>query len=140
VHWGPYHRFTIRDPKQRVICEPPFRDQVAQHAILNVAEPIFEAYQIHDSYACRKRKGVDAALRRAMTFAGRGGWFLKLDVRKSGLPGVSAPLGFGEAESQPLSRQVATLRRELPNRAVERSGNRPACRIPAGLCAPSRVP
>lgn len=82
VRWGPYHRFTIRDPKQRVICEPPFRDQVAQHAILNVAEPVFEAYQIHDSYACRKGKGVDAALRRAMAFAGRGGWFLKLDVRK----------------------------------------------------------
>jgi retron-type reverse transcriptase len=80
--WGPYHRFMIRDPKERLICEPPFHDQVAQHAILNIAEPVFEAYQIHDSYACRKGKGVDGALKRAVAFAARGGWFLKMDIRK----------------------------------------------------------
>lgn len=80
--WGPYHKFTIRDPKERLICEPPFRDQVAQHALLNIAESVFEAYQIYDSYACRKRKGVDGALRRARMFARRGGWYLKMDVRR----------------------------------------------------------
>ena len=82
VAWGPYHRFTIHDPKERVICEPPIRDQVAHHALLNVTEPVFEAYQVYDSYACRKGKGQDGALRRAMGFARRGGWFLKMDVRK----------------------------------------------------------
>jgi len=82
LSWGPYNKFTIRDPKERLICEPPFRDQVAHHALLNITEPVFEAYQIHDSYACRKGKGVDGALRRALAFARSGGWFLKLDVRK----------------------------------------------------------
>ncbi len=82
VPWGPYNRFTIRDPKERVICEPPIRDQVAHHALLNVTEPGFEAYQVYDSYACRKSKGQDGALKRALAFAHRGGWFLKMDVRK----------------------------------------------------------
>ena len=80
--WGPYHKFLIRDPKERVICAAPLRDQVAHHALLNVTEPVFEAYQVHASYACRKGKGVDGALKRAMALARRGGWFLKMDVRK----------------------------------------------------------
>jgi len=82
VEWGPYHTFMIHDPKERMICAAPLRDRVAHHAIMNVAEPVFEAYQIHDSYACRKAKGLDGALRRAAAFARRGGWFLKLDIRK----------------------------------------------------------
>ncbi len=80
--WGPYYKFLIRDPKERLICEPSIRDQVAHHALLNITEPVFEAYQIHDSYAWRKGKGVDGALRRAMRFARHGDWFLKLDIRK----------------------------------------------------------
>lgn len=80
--WGPSSKFLIRDPKERMICEPSFRDQVAHHALLNITEPVFEAYQIHDSYACRKGKGVDGALTRARGFARHGGWFLKLDIRK----------------------------------------------------------
>jgi RNA-directed DNA polymerase len=82
VSWGPYHTFTIHDPKQRVICAAPFRDRVAHHAIINVLEPHFEAYQIHDSYACRKGKGLDAALARAARLSRRGDWYLKMDVRK----------------------------------------------------------
>jgi len=82
VNWGPYNQFTVRDPKERLICEPPIRDQVTHHALLNVTEPIFEAYQVYDSYACRKGKGSSGALKRALKFSRRGGWYLKLDVRK----------------------------------------------------------
>ena len=35
------------------------------------------------TYACRKGKDVDGALKRAMAFARRGGWFLKLSSRGS---------------------------------------------------------
>ena len=55
---------------------------MAHHALINVCEPVFESYQVFDSYACRRGKGLDAALERARTFAARGGWYLKLDVRK----------------------------------------------------------
>jgi len=82
VRWGPYHTFMIHDPKERLICAAPFRDRVAHHAIINVLEPYFESYQISDSYACRTGKGLDAALARAVRFARRGDWYLKMDVRK----------------------------------------------------------
>jgi len=80
--WGPYRTFLIRDPKERTISVAPFRDRVAQHAIMNVAEPVFEGYQIHDSYACRPGKGLDGAIDRSKRFSRAGDWYLKLDVRK----------------------------------------------------------
>jgi len=82
VAWGPYHKFRVRDPKERMIYAPPFRDQVAQHAIVNVCEAEFDRFQIHDSYASRKGKGLDGAILRATRFAGAADWYLKLDVRK----------------------------------------------------------
>lgn len=82
VVWGGYHRFTIHDPKERVISAAPFRDRVRHHAILNVCEPTFERYQIFDSYACRPGKGLHACLERARQYTRRHAWHLKLDVRK----------------------------------------------------------
>ncbi len=82
VAWGPYRTFKVYDPKERMICVAPFRDRVAQHAIINVVEPHFESYQIHDSYACRRGKGLDGAIARAACFSRRGDWYLKMDVRK----------------------------------------------------------
>ena len=82
VAWGPYRTFKVYDPKERMICVAPFRDRVAQHAIINVVEPHFESYQIHDSYACRRGKGLDGAIARAVCFSRRGDWYLKMDVRK----------------------------------------------------------
>lgn len=79
---GRFHQFVIHDPKERVITAPCFRERVLHHAILNVCEPHFERWLIADSYACRKGKGREAALRRAQDYARRYGWFLKLDVRK----------------------------------------------------------
>jgi hypothetical protein len=82
VRWGPYRRFMVYDPKERMICAAPFRDRVAHHAILSVTEPHFESYQIGDSYACRTGRGLDAAIARAVGFSGVGDWYLKMDVRK----------------------------------------------------------
>ena len=82
VNWGPYHTFQVYDPKQRMICAAPFRARVAHHAIISVCEPVFDSYQIFDSYACRKGKGLDAALARATRFSRTGHWYLKMDVRK----------------------------------------------------------
>ncbi len=80
--WGPYRRFMIYDPKERMICAAPFRDRVAHHAIMNIVEPYFESFQIHDSCACRIGKGLDAALTRSARFSREGEWYLKMDVRK----------------------------------------------------------
>ena len=82
VRLGEYHYFTIHDPKERVICAASFRERVLHHAIMNVCEPVFERYQIFDSYACRKNKGVDVCLERARYFCRNSKWHLKLDIHK----------------------------------------------------------
>ena len=46
---GPYRFFTITDPKERRISAAPFRDRVAQHAVMNILDPLFERAQIHHS-------------------------------------------------------------------------------------------
>ncbi len=82
VAFGNYRYFTIYDPKERVICAADFRERVLHHAIINVCEPVFEKYQIFDSFACRKGKGLDACLARTREFCRKYPWFLKTDVHK----------------------------------------------------------
>ncbi len=79
---GRFRAFTIYEPKERRIHAPAFAERVLHHAILNVCEPDFERWSIHDSYACRRGKGREAALRRAEHYAARHPYFLKMDVRK----------------------------------------------------------
>jgi hypothetical protein len=47
-----------------------------------VCHPVFERFQISDSYATRIGKGQNAALRRARLFQNTYPWFCKLDIRK----------------------------------------------------------
>lgn len=82
VAFGNYRYFTIYDPKERVICAADFRERVLHHAVINVCEPVFEKYQIFDSFACRKGKGLDACLVRTREFCRKYRWFLKADVHK----------------------------------------------------------
>ena len=82
VRAGGYTQFVIYDPKERIIAAPSFRDRVLHHAIMNVCEPHFDRWLVHDCYACRKGKGRLAALERATAHAARNRWFLKLDIRK----------------------------------------------------------
>lgn len=82
VRTGEYFYFRIFDPKERLICAASFRERVLHHALMNVCHPVFERFQIHDSYATRPGKGQYAALDKARTHARRYHWFCKLDVRK----------------------------------------------------------
>jgi len=79
---GKHHQFWIRDPKERLITAPCFRERVLHHAMIRVCEPIFERWLIPDTYACRLGKGRIAALLRAKQFSSRFGFYLKLDIRK----------------------------------------------------------
>lgn len=80
--WGHYHQFTIYDPKVRVISAAPFCERVMHHAIMNVLEPVFENHLMFHSYACRKGKGIQAAILYAFSCSKAHHWFLKLDIRK----------------------------------------------------------
>lgn len=82
VNVGSYKYFKVFDPKERLICAAGFHERVLHHALMNVCHPVFEGFQIFDSYASRKGKGTYAAIRRALVFNQKHRWFLKLDVRK----------------------------------------------------------
>ena len=60
----PLTKFTIHDPKTRVIRKSIFRDRVVHHVVVNILEPIFDKTFIFDTYANRLRKGTTTALTR----------------------------------------------------------------------------
>lgn len=53
-----YRHFKVYEPKERLVKALPFRDRVAQHALVAAIEPIFERSFIYHSYGCRVGKGV----------------------------------------------------------------------------------
>lgn len=83
---SPYIEKIIYEPKQRTIYKLPFNpDRIVQHALMNILEPIWDGMFIHDSYSCRKGKGIHAGSRRTMEFiraVGPGAYCLKMDIRK----------------------------------------------------------
>lgn len=82
-YWpGEYRLFTIYERKPRQIAAAPFCDRVVHHALMNVVEPALDKTFIFDSYACRKGKGVHAAVDRYQGWAQRYRYALKLDVEK----------------------------------------------------------
>ena len=97
--FGQYHFFTIYDPKRRTICAASFPERVAFHAMMRICHPVFENYQIFDSYASRIGKGTYKALERAQHFAHRYQWFAKLDICKY----------FDSVDHQVLLRQLCRL-------------------------------
>lgn len=61
-------KFTIRDPKTRLIRKSTFKDRIVHHAIVNILEPIYEPMFIKDNYANRLDKGTIKALERLDEF------------------------------------------------------------------------
>lgn len=61
---NPLTKFTIRDPKTRVIRKSFFEDRIVHHAVVNILEPIYEKVFIYDNYANRTNKGTLPALKR----------------------------------------------------------------------------
>jgi len=79
--------FTTR-PKLREILAADFRDRVVHHLLVDYLECIWEPVFIHDSYACRKGKGVHKGVQRLQQFirqvtanGTQPAWYLQLDIR-----------------------------------------------------------
>jgi len=79
---GNHHYFTVYDPKKRKICAASFEERVLHHAIMNICEPIFERFQIYDSYACRKGKGNLKAVYRSRYYSNKYKYFVTFDIKK----------------------------------------------------------
>ena len=77
----PYRTFEIREPKPRTISAAAFRDRVVHHALCAALEPVLERGAVEWSFACRRGKGVLAALEHVQRLARSQPYALKLDVR-----------------------------------------------------------
>lgn len=64
----PHARFTVNDPKKRLIDAPHFRDRIVHHAVCAVLKIVYEPCFIADSYACRDGKGSHRAAQRLQHF------------------------------------------------------------------------
>lgn len=54
--------FVVSKPKLREIFAADFRDRIVHHILVHYLEPIWEPKFIHQSYACRRKKGVHKAI------------------------------------------------------------------------------
>lgn len=80
---SPPRVFWVNEPKRREISALPFADRVAQHALCNVIEPVFDRTFLPASYACRAGRGTHAAMMEAQALMRRGyTWWLKIDFSK----------------------------------------------------------
>lgn len=79
--YGKYRSFQIFDPKQRLIHAACFEDRVLHHAIMNLAEFVFERTLVPSTYACRPGKGVHKAVSHVQHNLQRFPWFAKVDIK-----------------------------------------------------------
>jgi len=80
VPYSEYRAFEIHDPKRRLIHAASFPDRVLQHAIMNLAEPVFERTLVPTSYACRPGLGVHRAIAQVQANLRCFPWFGKVDI------------------------------------------------------------
>ncbi len=86
---GRYTRFTVCDPKPRIIHKASVKDRIIHHAIVRVIEPFFDKSFVYDSWSCRKEKGTYHAVLRChqelerlyRNYRGEV-WVLKCDIKK----------------------------------------------------------
>ena len=79
---GGYRQFTVYERKPRVISAASFEDRVVHHAVMRVVEPVLDRRFSPDSFACRRGKGVHAALDQYQRLASRFAYVVHLDIRK----------------------------------------------------------
>ncbi|QEP42488.1 RNA-dependent DNA polymerase [Ectothiorhodospiraceae bacterium BW-2] len=87
---GNYRLFTLYERKPRQIAAAPFKDRVVHHALMRIIEPELDRRFIHDSYACRKGKGVHAAVDRYQHWSQRYPYVLQLDIQRY-FPSIHRP-------------------------------------------------
>lgn len=80
--------FFAEKPKLREIFAADFRDRIVHHILVDSLEKKWEPVFIHDSYACRKGKGIHQGVSRLRKFirqvscnGSRRAWYLQLDIK-----------------------------------------------------------
>lgn len=78
-----YTTRDIRDPKPRTLyILPLYPDRIVQHALVNILKPIWDKMFIHNSYACRERKGQHKSSKKISEYVKRYKYCALTDVSK----------------------------------------------------------
>lgn len=75
-------------PKLREIFAADFKDRIVHHILVDYLEKIWEGKFIHDSYVCRKNKGIHAGttrlrsfMRKVTTNGSQNAFYMQLDIK-----------------------------------------------------------
>ncbi len=81
---GKYKKFTVYDSKKREIKVASFKDRVVHRAVHDILEPLFNDSFIHNSYACRKNKGIYRAIIKLEAYLQnpKNKYYLQCDISK----------------------------------------------------------
>jgi RNA-directed DNA polymerase len=80
--YGEYRKFTIHDPKKRIIHAACFKDRVLHHALIQWIGSVFERAMVPTTFACRPGKGPLKAVKWVQACTRKYPWYLKCDIRK----------------------------------------------------------
>jgi hypothetical protein len=121
---GPYHAFSISDPKPRSIHKASVRDRVLHHAIYKKLYPFFDRTFTSDSYSCRLNKGTHKALKRFRVMMNqvsrsdtRTCWVLKCDIKKCKFDSILICMEAGNYGK--VREAYAEARQEFPQDFIE---------------------
>ena len=77
---SPYKEMTIYEPKKRIIYKAEFKDQIVQHAVMNILVPIFIPLFTNTCYACVPRKGTHSAVIKCSEYVRKYRYCLECDI------------------------------------------------------------
>lgn len=87
--FGGYTRFSIYEPKERVIDAPHYKDKIVQQAINVVLKEVYMPHFIADTYACLNGRGthrcadkIQHFIRKAKWQYGDSAFIVKMDIGK----------------------------------------------------------
>lgn len=124
---GRMRRFTIRDPKPRVIHAPCFRKRVLHHAMIAQMGPVMDRSLAHDVYACRVGKGAHVAVQRVQHHARRWPWYAQIDIRQY-FPNIDHGVLFGLIARKFSDHDLLAL----VHRILRAHEDSPGCGLPIG--------
>lgn len=98
---GGFNIFTVYEPKPRLISALEFKDRVAQHALVNILEPIFDKTFLPSTFACRNGMGTHAGVAHVQTLLRKTQfkYFLKTDYSKF-FPSVDRQILYQKIEQK----------------------------------------
>jgi len=111
---GPMRYFKVYEPKPRWISALPFRDRIAQHALNNVIEPIFDRTMLPYTFACRVGGGTHAGICHVQAQLRRTGatHFLKTDFAGY-FPSIDRPMLYRRLDAKVTCPRTRDLMRRM---------------------------